>query len=114
MDDASWVMGFLDIIDPAIDSVKKLLKLDQDSNDETDDVLRGTASADDNYVYRESFGPFSNGNDKEAERGFDLDAFVSERLSLDPSKLDFLVETARTSLPTRSSGKVYTRPFPSR
>ncbi|KAM4127028.1 hypothetical protein ACJW30_02G059900 [Castanea mollissima] len=31
VDDASWVMGFLDIIDPAIDSIKRLLKLDQES-----------------------------------------------------------------------------------
>lgn len=104
-------MGFLDIIDPAIDSVKKLLKMD--SNKKTNDVLEGTAAADDNYE-RQLVGPFSDGNDQETDTGFDLDAFVSERLSLDPSKLDFLVETARTSLPARSSGKVYKRPFPSR
>ncbi|MBA0570963.1 hypothetical protein Golob_004561 [Gossypium lobatum] len=29
VDDASWVTGFLDVIDPALDSIKRLLNLDQ-------------------------------------------------------------------------------------
>ncbi|KAK8671231.1 hypothetical protein V6N13_037831 [Hibiscus sabdariffa] len=30
VDNASWVMGILDVIDPALDSIKRLLNLDQD------------------------------------------------------------------------------------
>lgn len=30
VDDVSWVTGFLDILDPAVDSIKKLLNMDQD------------------------------------------------------------------------------------
>lgn len=103
MDDASWAMGFLDIIDPAIDSVKRLLKLDQNSSQ---DSLRRMAAIDDDRIEEEeSVGSSSNGTDKEGESGFDLDAFVSEKLSLDPSKLDFLLETTRTYSPKKSRSK---------
>ena len=43
VDDASWVMGFLDIIDPALDSVKKLLNLDQPSRPTRQDDVKSTA-----------------------------------------------------------------------
>ncbi|XP_024022285.1 protein high chlorophyll fluorescent 107 [Morus notabilis] len=100
VDDASWAMGFLDIIDPAIDSVKRLLKLDQNSSQ---DSLRRMAAIDDDRIEEEeSVGSSSNGTDKEGESGFDLDAFVSEKLSLDPRKLDFLLETTRTYSPKKS------------
>lgn len=105
VDDASWVMGFFDIIDPAIDSVKRLLKLDKNSSNVSEDSLRRAAAIDDNYTDKESVGLFSNGNDKESESGFDLDAFITERLSLDPTKLDFMLETTRTSFAKRSRGK---------
>ena len=98
-------MGFLDIIDPAIDSVKRLLKLDQDSSNTPQDTLRRVAAMDDNYMAEDSVSLDSNGNDKEIESGFDLDAFISKRLYLDPSKLDFLLETTRTSVSKRSRGK---------
>nr|XP_043630230.1 protein high chlorophyll fluorescent 107 [Erigeron canadensis] len=73
-DDASWVTGVLDIIiDPAIDSIKKLLKLDQDSNNKPPDSLSEEGS---NVVGEESGS------------GFNLDGFIRDKLSLDASKLD--------------------------
>ncbi|PON93193.1 N-terminal acetyltransferase A, auxiliary subunit [Trema orientale] len=105
VDDASWVMGFLDIIDPAIDSVKRLLKLDQNSSNTPQDTLRRVAAMDDNYIAEDPVGLFSNGNNKESERGFDVDAFISERLSLDPSKLDFRSEVANFVLSHDPAGQ---------
>lgn len=103
VDDASWVMGFLDIIDPAIDRVKRLLKMDQNPSQES---LRRMAAVDDICDDIEaSVGPSSNGSDKEGESGFDLDAFISERLFLDLSKLDLFLETTRTYSPKKSRGK---------
>ena len=109
MDDASWVMGFLDIIDPAIDSVKRLLKLEKNSLDTTVDSLRKLGGTDDKKIDEESIGNSSNGNDNEGESGFDLDAFIMQRLSLDPSKLDDLLETTRTSL--NKSRRKFSRNF---
>ncbi|XP_028785299.1 protein high chlorophyll fluorescent 107-like [Neltuma alba] len=95
VDDASWVMGFLDIIDPAIDSLKRLLKLDQNlyrTNDNNADSESTTPS------------PSSIDNtDVDGESGFNVDAFVMERLSLDTSKLDDLLETPRNSFSRRST-----------
>ncbi|XP_062107093.1 protein high chlorophyll fluorescent 107 [Humulus lupulus] len=105
VDDASWVMGFLDIIDPAIDSVKRLLKLDQNPSSAPQDSLRRMAVIDDNYTNEDSIGVYSNGDDKESDSGFDVDAFISERLYLDPNKLDFLLETTRMNFAKRSRGK---------
>ncbi|XP_054822670.1 protein high chlorophyll fluorescent 107 isoform X2 [Prosopis cineraria] len=94
VDDASWVMGFLDIIDPAIDSLKRLLKVDQnlyrlnDNNADSESTTPSPSSID--------------GNDVDSESGFNVDAFVMDRLSLDTSKLDDLLETPRNSFSKRS------------
>ncbi|KAF4360049.1 protein high chlorophyll fluorescent 107 [Cannabis sativa] len=105
VDDASWVMGFLDIIDPAIDSVKRLLKLDQNPSTAPQDSLRRMAVIDDNYTDENSIGVYSNDNYKESDSGFDVDAFITERLYLDPNKLDYLLEKTRTNFAKRSRGK---------
>lgn len=94
VDDASWVMGLLDIIDPAFDSIKRFLNLDQNSYYKVNDTSRDIAGANDKG--EESASPSSDYNNAEStESSFDLDAFILERLSLDPSKLDILLE--RTS-----------------
>lgn len=92
VDDASWVMGFLDILDPAIDSLKRLLKLDPNSYSMPPDSLRSLTRTNKNTV------DFSGGNDEDdvdGESGFDLDAFIMERLSLDSSKLEVQLETPK-------------------
>nr|GEX35078.1 protein high chlorophyll fluorescent 107 [Tanacetum cinerariifolium] len=77
-DDGSWVTGVLDIIiDPAIDSIKKLLKIDQNSYNKQQD---SSAS-------EEGSNPVSE-NNTESGSGFNLDDFISQKLSLDASKLD--------------------------
>ncbi|KAJ7980390.1 PsbB mRNA maturation factor Mbb1 [Quillaja saponaria] len=102
VDDGSWVMGFLDIIDPALDSVKRLLKLDQNSNRMPHNLLEKITRATDNSIDIESIGPSSSdGNEVESESGFDLDAFIRERLHLDPSKLEVQLDAPQNSLPKR-------------
>ncbi|XP_058201145.1 protein high chlorophyll fluorescent 107 [Rhododendron vialii] len=90
-DDASWVTGFLDIIDPAIGSIKRLLNLDENSF-----YLSGTNEKRDEQS--------SPSDDVENETGFDLDGFISVKLLLDPSKLDVQLETSteQVELKTKS------------
>lgn len=106
VDDASWVMGFLDIIDPAIDSLKRFLKLDQNSYSTPSlDSLRKIAGTNDNSIDSESASASSSSidsNDGNSESGFDVDAFVMERLSLDTSSLDVKLETPKNSFLKRS------------
>ncbi|KAL0548441.1 hypothetical protein IC582_012892 [Cucumis melo] len=91
VDDASWVMGFLDVIDPALDSIKRLLKLEQDpfAASRTADGGPRNASMDD------SAASSSSNNVVESETGFDLDAFIMKKLSIDTSKLEIQLETTR-------------------
>ncbi|EMS57062.1 PsbB mRNA maturation factor Mbb1, chloroplastic [Triticum urartu] len=106
MDDASWVMGFLDIIDPALDSVKKLLNMDRPSGQvmqqgrnrgitaegsSTSDLDSGTAEGSstpnlDSIVDRRA------AYTREAESDFDVDGFIRRRLALDPAELDAVLE----------------------
>lgn len=106
VDDASWIMGFLDIIDPALDRIKSLLKLDQNSQQIQQDSLRTITGANENNIDEESAGLSSKGNDMESETGFDVDAFVTEKLSLDPSKLEVQMETSRPFVLNRTRAKV--------
>ncbi|XP_062211025.1 protein high chlorophyll fluorescent 107-like [Phragmites australis] len=114
VDDASWVMGFLDIIDPALDSVKKLLNLDQPSGPARQDIVKSTADPSSPTIRSSAAGEYSessttggsdtsvlssnDGKDKaEAAEtpestGFDLDGFIKKRLSLDPAELDAVLE----------------------
>lgn len=80
VDDASWIMGFLDIIDPAIDSIKRLLNLKGDE-------YSGSVQ-DDKYD-----GGFST--DMESGSGFILDKFIRDKLLLDPLKLEVDLEPSR-------------------
>lgn len=108
MDDASWVMGFLDIIDPAIDTIKRLLKLDKESftkakvSVENIQEINGSRTRDE-----ETSGFLDRQNMESGMGGMDLDAFISEKLSLDPSKLDVQMDpskafvTKRTTRPPR-------------
>lgn len=92
VDDASWVMGFLDIFDPAIDSIKRLLNLDQnkDSNEEILRRLEGeidASTASPSQIIDRS-NLLNDGNGVLQRSEFDLDAFIIDKLVLDPSKLD--------------------------
>ncbi|KAH6814917.1 high chlorophyll fluorescent 107 [Perilla frutescens var. frutescens] len=80
VDDASWIMGFLDIIDPAVDSIKRLLNLEKAENssgDRVGDEQSGGVSADSVNVSAGGSGS-----------GFDLDEFIRQKLLLDPSNLE--------------------------
>ncbi|XP_061349119.1 protein high chlorophyll fluorescent 107 [Gastrolobium bilobum] len=94
VDDASWVMGFLDILDPAIDSLKRLLKLDPNSYNMPPDFLRNIAGTISNRV---DFSSRNDDNDVDGESDFDLDAFIVERLSLDSSNLEVQLGTPKIS-----------------
>lgn len=98
VDDASWVMGFLDIIDPAIDSIKRLLKLDRESFNKEKNPLENIPESNGSSVDEDS-----DGKDKERSgTGIDLDAFIREKLSLDPTKLDFRLEPSKAFLAKRT------------
>ena len=107
VDDASWVMGFLDIIDPALDSVKKLLNLDQPSGPTRQDDIKSTArssAAGESSETSAAVGSDSSGlkshdagnNGSEATgtptSDFDLDGFIKKRLALNPAELDAVLE----------------------
>ncbi|KAM0001603.1 putative tetratricopeptide-like repeat protein Mbb1 [Helianthus debilis subsp. tardiflorus] len=79
VDDGSWVTGMLDIIDPAIDSIKKLLNINQNPRDSS------TSEDGSDRVVDES--------NTESGTGFDLDGFIRKKLSLDASKLDIDLES---------------------
>ncbi|KAG7029016.1 Protein high chlorophyll fluorescent [Cucurbita argyrosperma subsp. argyrosperma] len=88
VDDASWVMGILDVIDPALDSIKRLLKLEQDpfAMSRVADGGARNASLDDSAA---------SSSVADSETGFDLDAFMMKKLSVDTSKLEIQLETTR-------------------
>ncbi|PIN19213.1 hypothetical protein CDL12_08106 [Handroanthus impetiginosus] len=86
VDDASWIMGFLDIIDPAIDSIKRLLNLEKAKDSSESEVEQS-----------------GNNNTIGSESEFNLDKFIREKLSLDPSKLD--VQLGPSRMGTRSAIK---------
>ena len=113
MDDASWVMGFLDIIDPALDSVKKLLNLDQPSVPARQDSVKSTAEPSPPTTRSSAAQPSEtsatrgsdtsglssndagNSGSKAVEApgsDFDLDGFIKKRLALDPAELDAVLE----------------------
>ncbi|XP_027331440.1 protein high chlorophyll fluorescent 107 isoform X1 [Abrus precatorius] len=100
VDDASWVTGFLDILDPAIDSLKRLLKLDPNSYSKPLDSLISIARTNKNRV---DFSSDNNGDDEDGESGFDLDAFIKERLSIDLSNLEFQLDTPKVSSMKKST-----------
>ncbi|KAK9079549.1 hypothetical protein SSX86_001221 [Deinandra increscens subsp. villosa] len=88
IDDGSWVTGVLDIIiDPAIDSIKRLLNLNQNPYNKRQDSSTSEVESD----------PADESN-TESGSGFDLDGFIREKLSLDASKLDIDFESKSKEL----------------
>nr|GMD30989.1 protein high chlorophyll fluorescent 107 [Ipomoea batatas] len=85
VDDESWVMGFLDIIDPTIDRLKRIFNLDQNSFVKDSDSSKSLKGTDDNSISEE---PDTNGSRLDTASGFNLDKFIRENLSLEPSKLE--------------------------
>lgn len=102
VDDASWVMGLLDIIDPALDRIRSVLKLDPTSQQSRLDSLRTILEGENENNTDED----SVSNDIESESGFDVDAFCIERLFLDPSKLEVQMQASPPSSLKRSREKV--------
>lgn len=96
VDDTTWVMGFLDIIDPAVDSIKRLLKFGQKSEKKVEDSLGNISRFDGSNNDEKLVDRSNDGNMTDAESSFDVDSFVRERLSLDPTKLDIQLQTSRT------------------
>ncbi|XP_020700635.1 protein high chlorophyll fluorescent 107 [Dendrobium catenatum] len=106
VDDASWVTGFFDIFDPALDSIKRLLNFEQTSPGffRSQKILA-------KFQQSESSTTIKNIQDANS---FNLDAFIKEKLSLDVSKLDEQMEkyeprssANRRNIWTRSSGKLH-------
>ncbi|CAH9144025.1 unnamed protein product [Cuscuta epithymum] len=86
VDDESWVMGFLHIIDPAIDRLKRVLNLGENSFYKTAYASRSASGSDDISNCEESD---SNGRTVgTAASGFNLDNFIRKKLSLEPSELN--------------------------
>ncbi|XP_065863813.1 protein high chlorophyll fluorescent 107 [Euphorbia lathyris] len=81
VDDASWVSGVFDMIDPALDSIKRFLNMNK--NPDTTESLRNKSG-------EITSGVSSNfdGNVMKNGSEMDLNSFIKQRLSLDPSKLD--------------------------
>ncbi|XP_021774299.1 protein high chlorophyll fluorescent 107-like [Chenopodium quinoa] len=103
VDDASWVNGFLDIIDPALDSIKRLLNLEQDPFGKTPDSSE-VKDTD------EGSSPSSEVKDARYKSGFDLDSFIKEKFSLDPNKLDDQMETSLLSIAKSKEQRTAFRP----
>ncbi|XP_012084081.1 protein high chlorophyll fluorescent 107 isoform X2 [Jatropha curcas] len=104
VDDASWVMGILDIIDPTLDSIKRLLKLDQSPYGKTQEVLSNITGESETSVDVTSRNN-TDGNFIKSGTGFDLDSFIQKRLSLDPTKLDIQLQASGNPAPWRVSGR---------
>lgn len=88
----------MDIIDPAIDSIKRLLNLKKAKDsfeDRSEDEQSGGVSID----------PV-NGNITGSGSGFDLDEFIRQKLSLDPSKLEVQLGPSH-SKSTKSAASVW-------
>lgn len=94
VDDASWAMGFSDVIDPALDSIKRFLNFDpinkapepQQSNENNDDEQSIDSSSP-----QKDWSYAGDGS------SFNVDAFIKEKLSIDVSKLDDLIENANSA-----------------
>ncbi|XP_026436943.1 protein high chlorophyll fluorescent 107-like [Papaver somniferum] len=112
VDDASWVMGFMDIIDPTLDRIKRFLNLENSQIQEMDSVrniVRTNRSSidDEDFVDTSSSSSLPDlkneeeRSDASTPSSFDLDGFIKRKLSLDVSRLDFQIEASRTTNPTK-------------
>ncbi|KAF3322671.1 psbB mRNA maturation factor Mbb1 [Carex littledalei] len=91
VDDPLWVMGLLDIFDPAMGSIKRMLKWEQPPDSKS---KKGLSRAKD----QSETGGESSETREIDKSDFDLDAFLKRRLSVDPSKLDELFEDGHKEL----------------
>lgn len=128
-------MGFLDIIDPALDSVKKLLKIDQPSEPTRQDNVKSTAEPGSATIRTSAAGEFSgsstaegsdtsdldsidsedsNGTAVTPESDFDVDGFIKRRLALDPAELDAVLEGSdpRGVVSQRRTQRLPRKPLP--
>ncbi|KAG8096248.1 hypothetical protein GUJ93_ZPchr0013g37978 [Zizania palustris] len=128
VDDASWVMSFLDIIDPALDSVKKLLNIDQPSGPATQDNLKSTRETSNTAGFSGSpraegsdASDLANEDDKDSnetaeppESDFNVDGFIRRRLGLDPGELDAVLEGSdpRAVVSKRRTQRLRRKPLP--
>lgn len=105
VDDASWIMGFMDVIDPAIDSIKKLLNIDQNKDGAAEKFLNMATTPESNTIGAEVPADSSsiiNGGSTDNANQFDLDQFVREKLSLDPLNLDVQLTKSQKPITPRS------------
>lgn len=86
VDDGSWVTGVMDVIDPALDNIKRLLNFEKDSYYKGQAELRRSKNVDEQ-------GEGSTVEEKSSGH-FDLDGFIKEKLFLDESKLQVQMETS--------------------
>ncbi|KAF6143357.1 hypothetical protein GIB67_001301 [Kingdonia uniflora] len=120
VDDASWVTGILDIFDPAFDSIKRLLKIDQTSYSKGEDNLINKTEITYSRSISEELADTSSAglpesNDKEggdetispSSSSFDLDTFIKDRLCIDVSKLEVQMEMMTTPKKIKSSRSVW-------
>ncbi|CAM0872883.1 unnamed protein product [Alopecurus aequalis] len=77
VDDASWVMGFLDIIDPALDSVKKLLNMDRPSGPVRQGNATSTAEQDGTTARTSAAGELPGSSTGEGSSAPDLDSITA-------------------------------------
>lgn len=104
VDDASWVTGFLDIFDPALDSIKRLLNFDQTSQEILGKLQQSESSGDgEKAASGETSKTIPDGD------SFNLDAFIMEKLSLDASKLDEKMEKYEPMRNSLNRRNVWTR-----
>ena len=136
MDDASWVMGFMDIIDPALDSVKKLLNIDRPSGpvrqgNATSTAEQGgttarTSAAGSSTGEGSSISELDSFSDldgivdrraaytRQPASDFDVDGFIRRRLGLDPAELDAVLEGSdpRGVVSQRKAQRLTRKPLP--
>ncbi|CAA6668943.1 unnamed protein product [Spirodela intermedia] len=82
-----WVMGFSDIIDPAIDSIRRLLNFDQNPAARVQNAARNVK-----YLENASVEELGGDGSGPPTSDFDLDAFIMDRFSLHESELDAIME----------------------
>ncbi|KAJ4831985.1 hypothetical protein Tsubulata_026878 [Turnera subulata] len=103
VDDASWVLGFMNIIDPAIDSVKRFLNFGKSLYRKGQDASTNISEDNDNIGEDKSiFGNYSStGTGSE----LDVDTFIKERLALDPKKLGVRLHSYKGPAPWRAKSQ---------
>ncbi|KAI4303140.1 hypothetical protein MLD38_038809 [Melastoma candidum] len=98
VDDSSWMMGFMDIIDPAVDSIKRLLKLDKSSS-KLLNFSGGLPRDEENVTTKAALETPGSPSEKQNATGrFDLDTFVREQLSLEPTELNIQTQPEQEGL----------------